>query len=180
MHPLLNNLTELHDRILGTLELNRRPTPLSEWLPPTLAPWREAAQAKGLTWQVDIPAFLPALDVDPDRLAQIVGNLLNNAIKYTPPGGTISIEAGLADEALWLRVSDTGPGIAEEEQQRIFEPFYRSQRNRRFPQGMGLGLTIAQDLIMAHGGRLVVDSQPGQGSRFTVWLPQLPLQEGDL
>jgi signal transduction histidine kinase len=169
MHPLLNNLTELHDRILGTLELNRRPVTLSEWLPPTIAPWREAAQAKRLHWQAVIPATLPILQVDPDRLAQVIGNLLSNAIKYTTAGGTVSFEAGLENETVWLRVSDTGPGIAEEEQARIFEPFYRSQRNRRFPQGMGLGLTIAQDLIVAHGGRLELDSRPGQGSSFTIW-----------
>jgi signal transduction histidine kinase len=173
MHPLLNNLTELHDRVLGTLELNRRPIALSEWLPPTIAPWREAAQAKPLHWQAVIPAMLPILEIDPDRLAQVIGNLLSNAIKYTPAGGTVSFEAGVENEAVWLRVSDTGPGVAEDEQARIFEPFYRSQRNRRFPQGMGLGLTIAQDLIVAHGGRLEVDSQPGRGSRFTIWL--LPL-----
>lgn len=172
MQPLLNNLTELHDRILGPLELNYRPTALSEWLPPTIAPWREAAHAKGLTWQAVIPASLPVLEVDPDRLAQVVGNLLSNAIKYTPAGGTISFEAGSENGAVWLRVGDTGPGIAEAEQARIFEPFYRSQHNRRFPQGLGLGLTIAQDLIVAHGGRLEVDSRPGQGSRFTVWLPR--------
>jgi len=172
MQPLLNNLIELHDRILGDLELNPRPITLSNWLPPTLAPWREAVQAKGLHWQAAIPPSLPVLEVDPDRLAQVLGNLLSNALKYTPVGGTASVEAGLENEAVWIRVSDTGPGMTEEEQVHIFEPFYRSQRDRRFPQGLGLGLTIAQDLIVAHRGRLDVESQPGQGSRFTIWLPQ--------
>ncbi|MBI1882447.1 MAG: HAMP domain-containing histidine kinase [Chloroflexi bacterium] len=172
MHPLLNNLTELHERILGTLELSCRPTALNEWLPPTLAPWREAVQAKGLDWQATIPSGLPTIEVDPDRLAQVLGNLLSNAIKYTPAGGVVSFAAGLDNGDVWLQVSDTGPGIASEEQARIFEPFYRSQRNRRFPQGLGLGLTIAQDLIAAHGGRLEVESQTGQGSHFTVRLPQ--------
>jgi signal transduction histidine kinase len=71
----------------------------------------------------------------------------------------------------WIRVSDTGPGIAPEEQERIFDPFYRSQPGRRFPQGMGLGLSIARDVIVAHGGRVDLDSAPGLGSRFTVYLP---------
>ena len=71
----------------------------------------------------------------------------------------------------WIRVGDTGPGIAPEEQGRIFDPFYRSQPGRRFPQGMGLGLSIARDVVLAHGGRLDVDSTPGLGSRFTVFLP---------
>jgi signal transduction histidine kinase len=68
-------------------------------------------------------------------------------------------------------VSDTGPGIAAHEQDRIFEPFYRSQRDKRFPQGMGLGLSIARELITAHGGRLELESCPGQGSRFIITLP---------
>lgn len=172
MQPLLNNLIELHDRILGTLELNCRPTALSEWLPPTIAPWREAAQAKGLHWQATIPTGLPTIEIDLDRLAQVLGNLLSNAIKYTPAGGAVSFAAGLDNGDVWLRVSDTGRGIAPEEQARIFEPFYRSQRDHRFPQGLGLGLTIAQDLIVAHGGKLEVESQPGQGSQFTVRLPR--------
>ena len=146
------------------------PTALSEWLPPTLAPWREAAQAKGLHWQATIPAGLPTIELDPDRLAQVLGNLLSNAIKYTPAGGAVSFAAGLDNGDVWLRVSDTGRGIAPEEQARIFEPFYRSQRDHRFPQGLGLGLTIAHDLIVAHRGQLDVESQLGQGSRFTIWL----------
>jgi two-component system sensor histidine kinase BaeS len=176
MQPLLHNLTELHGYVLGTLELNCRPTALSNWLPPTLAPWREAVQAKGLHWQAAIPPELPVLTVDPDRLAQVLGNLLSNALKYTPVNGAVSVEAGLENEAVWIRVSDTGPGLSKEEQGHIFEPFYRSQRGRRFPQGLGLGLTLAQDLIAAHRGRLDVKSQPGQGSCFAIWLPQDSLQ----
>jgi signal transduction histidine kinase len=85
--------------------------------------------------------------------------------------GKVSVAANVKDEAVWIQVNDTGPGLTEEEQARIFEPFYRSQSDRRFPQGMGLGLTIAQDLVVAHGGRLKVYSRPGEGSQFTVWLP---------
>jgi signal transduction histidine kinase len=168
---LLDDLAGLHDQVLGTLELSRQPTALGEWLANTLPPWRESAQAKGLRWTASIPSDLPALDVDPDRLAQVLGNLLSNAIKYTPHGGTVSLAAGIEGEEAWIRVSDTGPGISSEEQARIFAPFYRSQPGRRFPQGMGLGLNIAYTLIAAHGGRLELDSVPGQGSHFTVWLP---------
>jgi two-component system sensor histidine kinase BaeS len=168
---LLDDLAGLHAQVLGTLELNRQLTPLGEWLNRTLPPWRESAQAKALKWQATIPPDLPALDVDPDRLAQILGNLLSNAIKYTPAKGTISVAAGTEGGEAWIRISDTGPGIGPEEQARIFAPFYRSQPGRRFPQGMGLGLSIAYTLITAHGGRLEVDSTPGLGSHFTVWLP---------
>jgi two-component system sensor histidine kinase BaeS len=169
---LLDDLAGLHDQVLGTLELNRQPTALGEWLARTLPPWRESAQAKGLKWETTIPPDLPTVDVDPDRLAQVVGNLLSNAIKYTPTRGTVSLDAGIEGEEAWIRVGDTGPGIDPEEQVRIFAPFYRSQPGRRFPQGMGLGLSIAYTLVAAHGGRLELDSAPGLGSRFTVWLPR--------
>ncbi len=109
-------------------------------------------------------------EIDPDRLAQALGNLLSNAIKYTPEG-TVSVEASVQDSRVAIVVSDTGIGIAPAEQERIFEPFYRSRRDKRFPQGMGLGLSIARDLVHAHGGRLEVESTPEQGSRFTIFLP---------
>lgn len=172
LHPLLDDLAKLHDQILGTLELDCRPTKLDQWLNQALIPWREAAQSKGLHWRADVPLTLPTLEIDPDRMAQVLGNLLSNAIKYTPAGGSVSVAAGSDEQTMWLCVSDTGPGLTEEEQKQIFEPFYRSQRTHRFPQGMGLGLTIALDLVVAHGGRLEVESEPEHGSRFTVWLPR--------
>ncbi len=171
LHRLLDDLTGLHDQVSGTLDLDCQPTAMGEWLSHMLSPWREAAQAKGLHWQATIPAALPTLEVDPDRLGQALGNLLSNAIKYTPPGGTVSLGAGIEGEAVWIRVSDTGPGIAPAEQEHIFTPFYRSQADRRFPQGMGLGLSIARSLVVAHGGRLEVESALGLGSHFTLWLP---------
>ena len=171
LQRLLDDLAQLHDRVLGSLELNRQPLALAEWLPATLSPWREAAIQKGLEWRSSIPAALPAISADPDRLVQAVGNLVSNAIKYTPPQGSVTVSAGSQAGEVWLRVSDTGPGIAAEEQARIFAPFYRGPVSGRFPQGMGLGLSIARDLITAHGGRLTVESAPGSGSQFTIWLP---------
>jgi signal transduction histidine kinase len=170
LHPLLDSLTDLHDQVLGTLELQLQAVALADWLRRTVMPWRQAAHDQGLHWQIDIPDTLPAVEIDPDRMAQVVGNLLSNAIKYTPQG-TVSVEAGVRDGAVAIVVGDTGIGIDPAEQPRIFEPFYRSQRDKRFPQGMGLGLSIARDLVLAHGGRLEVESQLGQGSRFTILLP---------
>jgi signal transduction histidine kinase len=105
-------------------------------------------------------------------MAQVLGNLLSNAIKYTPEG-TLSLEARASDDKVLIVVSDTGIGIAPSEQERVFEPFYRSSRDTRFPQGMGLGLSIARDLVIAHCGNLDVESMPGEGSRFTISLPQI-------
>jgi signal transduction histidine kinase len=171
LRRLVDDLAHLHDQVVGDLELARRPTPLSDWLSRLLPTYRQAALAKGLAWQAQVPADLPITNVDPDRLGQAVGNLLSNAIKYTSAGGQVGVAAERQDHSVWIRVDDSGPGIAPEEQQLIFTPFYRSTRVRRFPQGMGLGLTIARDLTAAHGGHLQVESEPGKGSRFTLWLP---------
>ncbi|HUV88526.1 MAG TPA: HAMP domain-containing sensor histidine kinase [Anaerolineae bacterium] len=172
MQHLLDDLTHLYDQTLGPLELDRQPTPLSSWLAQVLGPWREAAQDKGLHWQVDLPADLPVLEIDPDRLAQALGNVVSNAIKYTPAGGQVSVSAGTEAEQACIRVDDSGPGIAPEEMERIFTPLYRGAAGRRFPSGMGLGLSIARDLVAAHGGRIDLHSTPGAGSTFTLWLPR--------
>jgi signal transduction histidine kinase len=171
LQHLLNDLSHLHDQVLGTLELERQPVALGEWLLSVLSPWEAAAHEKYLHWETMFPTDLPTIDIDPLRLAQVVGNLTSNAIKYTPVGGTVSVAAGVEGEFIWIRVSDTGPGISQEEQQKIFIPFYRSTHESRIAQGMGLGLSIAQDLVNAHQGRLEVQSQPGLGSQFTIWLP---------
>lgn len=168
MRPLLDDLAQLGGQVLGTRELNRQPVALSEWLPPLLLPWRASAQEKGLRWQTDISPHLPTLEIDPDRLAQAIGNLLSNAIKYTPKEGEVRVTAVHQDNAVQIAIADTGPGIPPDEQTRIFEPFYRSRAQTRFPQGMGLGLTIARDLVEAHGGHLTLESVVGKGSQFVI------------
>jgi signal transduction histidine kinase len=173
MRRLLDDLTRLYDQTLGPLELECRPVALSPWLAQELAPWREAAQHRGLRWQADIPDDLPELNFDADRIGQAFGNVISNAVKYTPADGEVTISAGVNATNVWIRVCDTGVGIPAEEQARIFEPFYRGTTGRRFPQGMGLGLSIARDLLSAHGGRIEVESTPGVGSTFTLWLPTM-------
>lgn len=168
---LLDDLAHLQDQVLGTLALEPQPLALSDWLPGVLAPWREAARQKNLTWEAIIPSNLPTLEADPDRLAQVLGNLVSNAIKYTPSGGTVSIRANLEADTVSIRVSDTGAGIAPADQVQIFTPFHRLSQNRDQQPGMGLGLSIARDLVVAHAGKLEVESVPGLGSHFTVRLP---------
>lgn len=171
MRPLLDDLAQLHGQVTGSLKLDRQQTSLSDWLPTVLLPWRAAALEKSINWQAEIPPHLPTLSLDPERMGQVIGNLLSNAIKYTSKGGSVTATAGSDEAEAWIQVSDTGPGIVIEEQGRVFEPFYRSQQERRFPQGLGLGLTIARDIVEAHDGRLVLTSVPGDGSRFTIHLP---------
>lgn len=174
LQRLLDELAHLHDLVLGTLELERQPIDLGEWLPGVIRPWEAAVHEKHLHWEISIPSSLPVVEVDPLRLAQVVGNLLSNAIKYTTTGGTVSVAAGISEGKIWIRVSDTGPGIPNEELDKIFTPFYRSPHEKRIAQGMGLGLSIARDLVEAHEGQLEVQSQTGIGSQFTIWLPLQP------
>jgi signal transduction histidine kinase len=89
-----------------------------------------------------------------------------------PPGGTVSVRAGLDPDAVWIEVGDTGPGIPPHDRARILESLYRGQADRRLPQGMGLGLSIARDRIVAPGGCLDVERAPGRGSRFTLCIPR--------
>jgi len=171
LQRLLNDLTGLYDQVTGVLELKTQPIALTEWLRIVLQTHRESASAKGLHWQVTIPDDLPVIDVDPDRLAQALGNLVDNAIKFTPSGGEVSVDVSVQDNGVDINVQDTGPGIPMDEQANVFTRFYRGHSENRFPQGMGLGLSIARDLVMAHQGRLEFTSVPGEGSCFTIWLP---------
>jgi signal transduction histidine kinase len=82
------------------------------------------------------------------------------------------VEAGQEETQVWICISDSGPGIPPQEQEMIFLPFFRGSQGRRIKQGMGLGLSIAKDLVTAHGGQISVESKPGAGSRFTIWLPK--------
>ena len=176
LQHLLEDLAHLHDQVLGNLELEYQQLELSDWLPKVLRPYQESAQDKHLVWQTDIPLDLPQISADPNRLASIVENLVSNAIKYTQPGGMVSVSALVEGEEILIGVKDNGSGIAAEEQQKVFEPFYRGNQGRRFKQGMGLGLSIARDLMEAHGGRITLESAPGQGSQFTIHLPLVRIE----
>ena len=171
MQPMLDDLAQLHGQVLGAIILNRIPIDMNDWLSPTILPWRAQALEKGLEWVPQIPANLPTLEIDPDRMAQVIGNLLSNAIKYTPAGGTIAISSSVLPAEFMIQIKDNGSGVSPEEQKKIFEPFYRSSEDRRFPQGLGLGLTIARDIMIAHGGELTIHSEYGKGSVFSIHLP---------
>ena len=171
LRRLTDELAHLHDQAFGTFELHTQTINTSEWIAGFLAPWAQAAREKHQQWYVEIAGVLPALNVDPDRLAQALGNIIHNAIRYTPSGGKIVVQVFADESEFHFIVADSGPGISPDEQSLIFEPFQRGSTARRFPQGMGLGLTIARDLIHAHGGRIEIESSPGQGSRFEVILP---------
>ncbi len=178
LRHLLDDLAGLHDQVLGKLELTRSASQLNDWMVSTLSPWEAEARQKGLAWMVDIAPNLPTVMLDSDRMAQAMGNILSNAIKFTPAGGQVSTTVKFDEGLLSVQVADTGPGIPPDEKEKIFQPFYRGSQGRRIVEGMGLGLSIARDIITAHGGEIKVDSTPGTGSRFTLQVPVEVLQEG--
>jgi signal transduction histidine kinase len=171
LQHLLEDLAGLHEQVLGKLELNCTPVQLNDWLVSTLSPWEAAARQKGLTWTMAASPNLPVVRIDPDRMAQALGNILSNAIKFTPAGGKISTNVQAVDSQLLIQVGDTGPGVPANEQEKIFEPFVRGNQGRRIVEGMGLGLSIAREIIQAHGGEIRLESTPGAGSRFILQIP---------
>ncbi|MBV8714743.1 MAG: HAMP domain-containing histidine kinase [Chloroflexi bacterium] len=127
-----------------------------------------------LEFEQDVAANLPEIRGDHDRIQQVIHNLLNNAMKFTSEG-TIRLHAGVQGDELWIEVSDTGVGIAAQDQERVFEKFQQvGDTLTGKPKGTGLGLTICRDIVAHHGGRLMLDSQPGRGSRFSIVLPVPP------
>jgi signal transduction histidine kinase len=101
--------------------------------------------------------------------------LLDNAFKFTPPGGRVTVRAGAADESVWVAIADTGIGIAADELPNLFQEFYQGRGGHGAEKrGMGLGLTISREIVQAHGGTIRVESAPGHGARFTFTIPQKP------
>lgn len=120
---------------------------------------------------LEIPPSLPTLEADKDRIRQVLLNLLNNAIKFTPAGGTITLRVQQDGANLVTTVSDTGPGITEEQQKHLFEPYYQIKDARQQLSGLGLGLSLAKSLVELHGGRIWVRSERNKGSTFSFSLP---------
>ena len=131
-----------------------------------------AAAEKGLVLVHDDALSSVSVVGDADALLSVFGNLLANAIRYTPAGGSITVRCGADDGEAWATISDTGIGMAPEIQERIFEKFYRAREARDVEaQGLGLGLSLVQELVQAHGGRVDVQSALGEGSTFRSCTP---------
>ena len=125
-----------------------------------------------MTLLADVQDGLPPVRADADRLAQVLRNLLVNALRHTPEGGRIILSAEQRDDNILLKVMDTGSGIPAEDLPYIFNRFYRGDQARRQTGESGLGLAIARSIIEAHGGTITVDSTAGVGSTFTIMLPE--------
>lgn len=169
---LVNDLLLLSRVDSEALPLRGRPLVLAEVAQVAVERLAPLAQARGVTVQVIASPDLPRAHADPDRLAQVLVNLLDNAIKYSPSGGAVTVRVEQAGERLQVRVEDQGPGIPAEELDRVGERFYRTDKARsRAEGGSGLGLSIARALVEAHGGELRLESTAGAGTVVTVTLP---------
>ncbi|MBN1935092.1 MAG: HAMP domain-containing histidine kinase [Anaerolineae bacterium] len=173
LQTLIDDLFTLSQAEVEHLTLNCRPTdaaPIVRQMVEAIAP---------LAWQsgrvqviAELPAALPPAHVDGTRLAQILANLLRNAVRHTPPGGIVAAAAEAEQDFIRLEVRDTGEGIAEQDLPRIWERFYRGSNNEHDPDSAGLGLALVKELTEAMGGTVEVESKLGQGSCFTVRLPK--------
>lgn len=173
---LVEDILQISHIDTGRMELKPRPTPLNELASEILTTHKGVAREYGLTLELRLSELGPVAQVDPNRMMQVLNNLVVNAIHYTPEGGRVVVSTGCEeiDGRTWamVRVSDTGMGIPEEEMPRVFDRFFRGQAPRDMQiSGTGLGLAIVKEIVDLHGGRVTVESQVGEGSTFAVWLP---------
>ena len=169
---LVEDLRLLAQVEAGALTLQLSLTRMEELLQSSVEAVRPRAEAKGVNVTLELDQSLPDMELDATRVAQVIGNLLENGITHTPEGGRVAVTARADDGGVEIAVADTGPGIPPEELPRLFDRFYRADPSRaRATGGSGLGLTIARRLIEAHGGTIEAHSVLGQGSRFTIHLP---------
>jgi signal transduction histidine kinase len=172
---LVGDLRELALADAGQLRLNLRPTDVSQVIRSTVENLALVAEAQEVALMAKVPDNLPPAQADPDRLAQVLRNLLINAMRHTPPGGSVTATASPGANMLEITVTDTGEGIAPEDLPRIFDRFWRADlsraRENRWAGGSGLGLSVAQSLVAAQGGQIWAESTLGEGTTLHLTLP---------
>lgn len=166
---MLDTVMDISEAEVGAMRLNRERVPLRELAADAVSLYGEVAEDKGVSLVTRLDSGV-CVSADRNRMRQVVANLLDNAIKYTPSGGKVELEIRPEGEGAVLEVRDTGVGIPEDELPRIWERLYRGDRSRT-ERGLGLGLSLVRAIVTAHGGRVDVVSAPGRGSMFTVRLP---------
>jgi two-component system, OmpR family, sensor histidine kinase BaeS len=164
---LLDDLRLLSMAEAGTLRLETEPTDLSELVHAVAASFSNLATSQRVDVEVDVAPGLPEIDLDPHRINQVVSNLVANALSQMPEGGRLELAVSSDGDAVTVHVDDSGPGLADDELERIFDRFVRSADST----GTGLGLSITRDLVEAHGGAITAANRPSGGARFTVVLP---------
>jgi signal transduction histidine kinase len=169
---MLHTLMDISAAETGMMPLVREPVPLAVLLAEVVDLYRYVIDAQQLRVSTTVPPTV-WVSADPMRLRQVLANLLDNAIKYTPPGGQIILTACSEPDGVAVVVEDTGRGMTPDELGHIWERLYRGSTSRS-QRGLGLGLSLVKAVVQAHQGTVAVSSTPGQGSRFTVWFPVPP------
>ena len=167
---LVGDLRVLSLAEAGQLKLERAPTDLVTLAQRVVELMQAQAQEKNVTLVVNAPTAIPNVNVDADRIAQVIRNLVSNALRYTPNDGRVSVQVRAIGETIEINVADNGTGIAPEDLPHVFDRFYRGGKSRS-RDSSGLGLAIAKQLVEAHGGRVGVESAIGKGTRFWFTLP---------
>ncbi|HEU4631052.1 MAG TPA: ATP-binding protein, partial [Gemmatimonadaceae bacterium] len=172
MQRIVDDLLDLSRIESGGWIPSPRPIAAATAAAEAVAPCRVEAQRKGVTLEVVVQPGAATVYADPTALRQLLANLADNAVRYTPAGGTITVFAEPGDGGVWVGVRDSGIGIAAEHLPRIFERFYRADPARsREAGGTGLGLSIVKHLAEAHGGRVRAESAPGRGATIAAFFP---------
>jgi two-component system sensor histidine kinase BaeS len=169
---LVDDLRTLSLAEAGQLPMVWEPVDVAELLADVSTSFSGQAEAAGIDLRVEIEGNTPTITADIDRLDQVLGNLMANALRHTPSGGIVTLKAKSAQDGVRISVCDTGEGISAEDLPYVFDRFWRGDRSRSRASGAGsgLGLAIARQLVQAHGGRIGVESKPGQGTTFTIEL----------
>ena len=168
---LINDVLDLSKVEAGQVELQVETFSLHEALERGVVMVRERATQNKIQLSLELAPEIDLIDGDERRFRQIVFNLLSNAVKFTPAGGSIAVASARVDGQVRVSVADTGPGVAPDDQERIFEEFQQTEVGHRQREGTGLGLALSRRLVELHGGRIWVESEPGLGSRFVFTLP---------
>jgi signal transduction histidine kinase len=169
---LINDVLDLSKVEAGQVALEVAPFSLREALERGVVMVRERASERGVQLGLEIAPDLDVVTADERRIRQVVFNLLSNAVKFTPAAGHVEVEAARLHGEVQVSVADTGPGIAPDDRDRIFEEFQQTDVGVRQREGTGLGLALSKRLVELHGGRIWVESEPGAGSRFVFTLPE--------
>jgi signal transduction histidine kinase len=173
---LLNTLMDISEAETGTMKLSLVPVNISNLIEDTVGLYEYVAEDKSITLSVNCAKDI-GMTADHNRMRQVLANLLDNAIKYTPHGGNIVVDAYQDQEHTVILVKDTGIGILSDEVPKIWDRLYRADKSRSQP-GLGLGLSLVKAVVQAHKGRIEVDSEPGVGSVFTLYLPNAAIPIG--
>ncbi len=166
---LVDDLRALALAEAGQLQLAWEPADLADLLQGVVDSFDLQAEAQGQSLILNLPPELPQVQADPQRVRQVVANLVSNALRHAPESGRVLVAAAPHPEGVQISVVDDGPGIASEDLPHVFDRFWRGGKPRI--EGSGLGLAIARELVRAHGGRIWVESEPGQGTSFSFTLP---------